>query len=72
MLNSFQTQSKLNGIKISSVGKPLKSTISSSSLYGTDVVVEEYRQLVNSLARHVVYGRNKIFSKTLICCFVQC
>ncbi|KAK9294563.1 hypothetical protein QLX08_010868 [Tetragonisca angustula] len=55
MLNSFQTQSKLNGIKISSVGKPLKSTISSSSLYGTDVVVEEYRQLVNSLARHVVY-----------------
>ena len=72
MLNSFQTQSKLNGIKISSVGKPLKSTISSSSLYGTDVVVEEYRQLVNSLARHVVYGRNKIFSNTLICCFVQC
>ncbi|KAK1125192.1 hypothetical protein K0M31_006532 [Melipona bicolor] len=55
MLNSFQNQSMLNRVKISSVEKPLNSTISSSSLYGTDVVIEEYRQLVNSLARHVVY-----------------
>jgi len=28
---------------------------SSSSLYGTDVVVEEHRQLVESIARHILY-----------------
>lgn len=56
MLKSFQNQSKLNGVKISPAEKPLKSTVSSSSLYGTDVVAEEYRQLVDSLARHVVYN----------------
>nr|XP_033203282.1 glycerol-3-phosphate acyltransferase 1, mitochondrial isoform X2 [Bombus vancouverensis nearcticus] len=56
MLKSFQNQSKLNGVKISPAEKPLRSTVSSSSLYGTDVVAEEYRQLVDSLARHVVYN----------------
>lgn len=33
----------------------LQSTPSSSSLYGTDVVVEEHRQLVESIARHVIH-----------------
>ncbi|XP_071866860.1 glycerol-3-phosphate acyltransferase mino [Bombus fervidus] len=56
MLKSFQNQSKLNGVKTPPIEKPLKSTVSSSSLYGTDVVAEEYRQLVDSLARHVVYN----------------
>ncbi|XP_046667769.1 glycerol-3-phosphate acyltransferase 1, mitochondrial isoform X4 [Homalodisca vitripennis] len=35
--------------------KILHSVPSTASLYGTDVVVEEHRQLVDSIARHVVY-----------------
>lgn len=37
----------------------LQSTPSSSSLYGTDVVVEEHRQLVESIARHVIHDCTK-------------
>lgn len=37
--------------------RKLQSTLSSSSLYGTDVVVEEHRQLVESIARHVIHGQ---------------
>lgn len=37
--------------------KGLYSLPSSASLYGTDVVVEEHRQLVESIARHIVYGK---------------
>lgn len=37
--------------------KVLQSTPSSSSLYGTDVVVEEHRQLVESIGRHVIHGK---------------
>lgn len=67
MLKSFEKQqNKLAGGKIFPVEKPLKSTMSSSSLYGTDVIVEEYRQLVDSIARHVVYGKNKIVIKIFI------
>ncbi|XP_053977074.1 glycerol-3-phosphate acyltransferase 1, mitochondrial isoform X1 [Hylaeus volcanicus] len=56
MLKSFQTQqNKLTNIKTAPVERPLKYTMSTSSLYGTDVVVEEHRQLVDSIARHVVY-----------------
>ncbi|KZC05904.1 PREDICTED: glycerol-3-phosphate acyltransferase 1, mitochondrial isoform X2 [Dufourea novaeangliae] len=56
MLNSFQAQqNKLAGNKMPATEKTLKYTMSSSSLYGTDVIVEEYRQLVDSIARHVVY-----------------
>ncbi|XP_066581402.1 glycerol-3-phosphate acyltransferase 1, mitochondrial isoform X2 [Prorops nasuta] len=54
MLKSFQAQQN----KIAptqSPEKPLKYTMSSSSLYGTDVVDEEHRLLVDSIARHVVY-----------------
>nr|CAD7446037.1 unnamed protein product [Timema bartmani] len=36
--------------------KQLHTAPSSTSLYGIDVVVEEHRQLVESIARHVVYG----------------
>lgn len=39
--------------------KVLQSTPSSSSLYGTDVVVEEHRQLVESIARHVIHDCTK-------------
>ncbi|XP_029045930.1 glycerol-3-phosphate acyltransferase 1, mitochondrial isoform X1 [Osmia bicornis bicornis] len=56
MLKSFQNQqNKLTGGKIMPSEKPLKYTVSSSSLYGTDVIMEEYRQLVDSIARHVVH-----------------
>lgn len=56
MLRSFQAQqNKLDPKKVPAIEKPLKYTMSSSSLYGTDVVVEEHRQLVDGIARHVVY-----------------
>ncbi|XP_076164883.1 glycerol-3-phosphate acyltransferase mino isoform X2 [Ptiloglossa arizonensis] len=56
MLKSFQArQNKLNGGKTVPIEKPLKYTMSSSSLYGTDVIVEEHRQLVDSIARHIVF-----------------
>lgn len=60
MLKSFQArQNKLNGGKTVPIEKPLKYTMSSSSLYGTDVIVEEHRQLVDSIARHIVFGKRK-------------
>ncbi|XP_076382724.1 glycerol-3-phosphate acyltransferase mino isoform X1 [Megalopta genalis] len=56
MLSAFQAQqNKLTVNKTSPTEKTLKYTMSSSSLYGTDVIVEEHRQLVDSIARHVVY-----------------
>ncbi|XP_076301390.1 glycerol-3-phosphate acyltransferase mino isoform X2 [Lasioglossum baleicum] len=56
MLNSFQAQqNKLTVNKTPPTERTLKYTMSSSSLYGTDVIVEEHRQLVESIARHVVY-----------------
>lgn len=57
MLKSFQAQqNRLTVDKTSPTEKTLKYTMSSSSLYGTDVIIEEHRQLVDSIARHVVYG----------------
>ncbi|XP_031842920.1 glycerol-3-phosphate acyltransferase mino isoform X2 [Nomia melanderi] len=56
MLKSFQAQqNRLTVDKASPTEKTLKYTMSSSSLYGTDVIIEEHRQLVDSIARHVVY-----------------
>lgn len=56
ILIAFQVQqNKLTVNKTSPTEKTLKYTMSSSSLYGTDVIVEEHRQLVDSIARHVVY-----------------
>lgn len=56
MLKSFEAQQNLLTVnKTPTTEKPLKYTMSSSSLYGTDVIVEEHRQLVESIARHIVY-----------------
>lgn len=59
MLKSFQVQQNKSNIKHPVEKKTLKYTMSNSSLYGTDVVVEEHRQLVDNIARHVVYDCSK-------------
>lgn len=38
----------------------LTSQPSSTSLYGTDVVEEKHRKLVESIARHVLYGKLRL------------
>lgn len=49
LVTTFQNKlSTLNGKKI------LHTVLSSASLYGTDVI-EEHRQLVDSIARHIIY-----------------
>ncbi|OXU29518.1 hypothetical protein TSAR_003830 [Trichomalopsis sarcophagae] len=58
MLKFFQAQQNKLAIP-SPAERPLKVTMSTSSLYGTDVVVEEHRQLVDKIARHVVYDCSK-------------
>ncbi|XP_015179455.1 PREDICTED: glycerol-3-phosphate acyltransferase 1, mitochondrial isoform X2 [Polistes dominula] len=53
--------------------RTLKYTISNSSLYGTDFVVEEHRQLVDKIARHVVYDCSKytpIMSTNVVACLL--
>lgn len=59
-MKNFQTKLALEINCRSSIqgpgGKVLHSVPSSASLYGTDVVVEEQRQLVDCVARHIVYG----------------
>ncbi|XP_015514001.1 glycerol-3-phosphate acyltransferase 1, mitochondrial isoform X2 [Neodiprion pinetum] len=54
MLKSLQAQQNKLTVQ-SAASRPLKSTVSSSSLYGTDVVSEEYRQLVDCIAKHVIH-----------------
>lgn len=39
----------------------LVSQPSTASLYGTDVVEEKHRKLVDSIARHVIYGKWVLF-----------
>lgn len=57
-MKTFQTQQ--NKLQIRSPSeRSLKYSMSNTSLYGTDVIVEEHRQLVDSIARHVVYGKLK-------------
>ncbi|XP_011159717.1 glycerol-3-phosphate acyltransferase 1, mitochondrial isoform X2 [Solenopsis invicta] len=58
MIKAFQTQQNKLAIK-SPPERPLKYTSSNTSLYGTDVVVEEQRQLVDSIARHIVYDSSQ-------------
>ncbi|XP_018313534.1 glycerol-3-phosphate acyltransferase 1, mitochondrial isoform X1 [Mycetomoellerius zeteki] len=53
MVKAFQAQQNKLALKTSE--GHLKYTMSNSSLYGTDVVVEEHRQMVDCIARHVVY-----------------
>lgn len=66
MLTSFQARrDKWTSAKAVPIEKPLKYTMSSSSIYGTDVIVEEHRQLVDRIARHVVYGKRR---EIKICC----
>jgi len=58
MVKTFQVQqNKLSPRQ--SIERPLKYTMSNSSLYGTDIIVEEQRQLVDNIARHIVYGESK-------------
>ncbi|XP_020281615.1 glycerol-3-phosphate acyltransferase 1, mitochondrial isoform X2 [Pseudomyrmex gracilis] len=61
MIKAVQAQqSKLEKSIVKSPSeRSLKYSMSNSSLYGTDVVVEEHRQLVESIARHVVYDSSK-------------
>ena len=58
MVKTFQAQQNRFPLRPPSK-RPLKYTMSNSSLYGTDVIVEEHRQLVDSIARHVVYDSSK-------------
>ncbi|XP_012537391.1 glycerol-3-phosphate acyltransferase 1, mitochondrial isoform X2 [Monomorium pharaonis] len=58
MVKAFQTQQTKLALR-TSPERPLKYTMSNTSLYGTDVVVEEQRQLIDSIARHVVYDSCK-------------
>ncbi|XP_014471342.1 PREDICTED: glycerol-3-phosphate acyltransferase 1, mitochondrial isoform X2 [Dinoponera quadriceps] len=58
MVKTFQAQQNKAIIKPLSEGS-LKSSISSTSIYGTDIVVEEHRQLVDRIARHIVYDSSK-------------
>jgi hypothetical protein len=44
--------------------KSLHTVPSSASLYGTDIVVEEHRLLVESIARHIVYGESLCMEQT--------
>lgn len=55
MVKTFQAQQNKMVIK-PMLERSLKSSVSNSSIYGTDIVVEEHRQLVDGIARHVVYG----------------
>ena len=38
----------------------LKKSASDHSLYGTDVVIEDQRQLIRGLGEHVIHGECKI------------
>ena len=55
MIKTFQAHQNRSPLG-SPAKKPLKYTMSNSSIYGTDVIIEEHRQLVDNIARHVVYG----------------
>ncbi|XP_011863958.1 PREDICTED: glycerol-3-phosphate acyltransferase 1, mitochondrial isoform X2 [Vollenhovia emeryi] len=57
MVKAFQAQQ--SKLALRSPERSLKYTMSNSSLYGTDVIVEEQRQMVDSIARHVVYDASK-------------
>lgn len=51
--NTFRSNEAI--LSASSESKRLQHNPSSSSLYGTDIVREEQRSLVDNIARHVVY-----------------
>ncbi|XP_063988733.1 glycerol-3-phosphate acyltransferase 1, mitochondrial isoform X2 [Diachasmimorpha longicaudata] len=55
MVRFIDIQLAKQGSVAKPVEKPLKNTMSTSSLFGTDVMDDEHKQLVESLGRHVVY-----------------
>lgn len=55
MVKTFQTHQNRLSEKYS-LERPLTYSASNSSIYATDVVAEEHRQLVDNIARHVIYG----------------
>lgn len=46
--------------------KSLHTVPSSASLYGTDIMVEEHRLLVESIARHIVYGESSLYGTDVV------
>uniref|UniRef100_A0A336MYD6 CSON009880 protein n=1 Tax=Culicoides sonorensis TaxID=179676 RepID=A0A336MYD6_CULSO len=54
LVKSFSKTNE-NGTKTNGLRRSLQHNPSTSSLYGTDVVQEEYRVIVDSIARHVVF-----------------
>lgn len=53
-MKTFNQSKKVpaNGLK-----KLLKSNPSTTSLYGTDVVSDEHKSLVESISKHIIYGK---------------
>lgn len=73
MVKSVQELQQIQSRKFPREDKTLKYTMSNSSLYGTDFVVEEHRQLVDKIARHVVYDCSKytpIMSTNVVACLL--
>ncbi|KAI4503061.1 hypothetical protein M0802_002105 [Mischocyttarus mexicanus] len=73
MVKSVQELQQKQSRNSSKENRTLKYTISNSSLYGTDFVVEEHRQLVDKIARHVVYDCSKytpIMSTNVVACLL--
>lgn len=55
LVNAFKKHTHQDIQRMDPQARRLQSNPSSSSLYGTDLVHEEQRSLVDSIARHVVY-----------------
>ena len=61
ILDLFQEYIQRNGLVVSPRAEPrlpdspIRSFGSNSSLYGTDVVIEEQRQTIEDVAKHVLY-----------------
>ncbi|KAI4479543.1 hypothetical protein M0804_010940 [Polistes exclamans] len=73
MVKSVQELQQIQSKKFPREDRTLKYTISNSSLYGTDFVVEEHRQLVDKIAHHVVYDCSKytpIMSTNVVACLL--
>ena len=68
---SLKEYIKRNGVSVlpednlSDTSLPIKSSSSNSSLYGTDVVIEDQKQTVEDVAMHVLYC--SVHSQALMC-----
>ena len=56
LVRSFHVCNKEKTVNLPERHRTLHSVPSSASLHGTDIVAEEHRQLVESIARHVAHG----------------